>query len=571
MNRTAEFELLAANFETKAKGEVVPERPNTDAMLASNRRRLATLLGRLARRKMEALVLYVAIARAIAFHQSRALTRLLDASNQSGKTLAAAIEFVRAITGSDPYVKYQPTGSALVVGFDEKHIANPMWKTIAEPGAFSLIRDEHTNELRSVRMDPNAPSGVYRLDPYDEAYREKWQEAPPLLPPRCIKKLVWKDAGLRVPASITTTAGWQVEFRSSKTDPKRGSQIDFWWFDEEIRNTMHLPEAYRGCMRRGGVGVWSATAQSGGRQLYQLYQKSQAAGSAVERFPLYIAENPFFTAENKQAFYDSLTERERNVRWFGNYEIIGQFVYGVYDPQGDHGCEPFAIPPDWSIEVTVDPGGQRQGCIIGAIDPEEKHAWVADGFDLRQADAQQWAQEVKSRLHGRRPYRYIIDQQMGRQSATGQGRAATVARTYFAAVRKAGISPYVEGPLNGFFPGSNDVQGRETILKDWLAIRGDGPHHGTPMLQVMRGRVPALDQEMQLAQRQVDRPDKRELWEEDCLVTLEYWAASDPRYHRPAREQFTTEPTLADRLQDKQERLQQNQPKSTGVPGMSWK
>jgi hypothetical protein len=306
-------------------------------------------------------------------------------------------------------------------------------------------------------------------------------------------------------------------------------------------------------------------------QLFQLYLKAESGDPLVKRFPLYVAENAYFNKEDRQVFYDSLSPEEREVRWYGIYHILGQRVYGAYEPQGIHGCESFSISPDWTVEVTVDPAGQRLGTIFGAIDPEEAHAWVYDGFAMRQADARRWAEEVKKRLLGRRPYRYIIDQRMGKQRTVGQALGTNVAKTYFAALVEAGITPVVQGVLNGFFPGSDDVLGREAVVKDWLAIRGSGPHEGTPKLQVFRGCIPELDDEMRMAKRDGDRPEKRAQMVEDVLVSLEYWAASDPHYHRAQRTTVSGDPDMRARLEAKRARIEQRGPrrKSTVLPGLT--
>ncbi len=216
----------------------------------------------------------------------------------------------------------EPEATSTSYGYDAEHIASPMWRSLAREGAFNMIRDEQTKLWRSVRPDPDNP---VKLDPYDAAYREKWREAPPLLPERWYKNHVaWEDRGKDIPRHVTIPkTGWKILFRSSKGDAVRGIQINLWQFDEEIKNYQFLPEALRGCMRFDGVGFWTATPQSGGVQLYELHERALSEDKDVEAFPLYIYENPFYTDESKQAFYDSLSEDERRVRWHGEYALVG--------------------------------------------------------------------------------------------------------------------------------------------------------------------------------------------------------------------------------------------------------
>jgi len=506
-----------ATYDAAPRPERPPPPPETRK--AARASRLQKVLRQLAKRKMEGLQLYCELPRAAPFHASRARIRLADGPNQGGKTLMAEVEVARAVTGTDPHNKYPKSdGVCLCVGYDEEHIGDPMWRKLARPGAFSMIPDEYTGIMRSVRLDANNP---LKLDPYDEAYREKWCDAPPLLPPRCIRKIAWQDRGKDIPRHVTTTNNWKILFRSSKGDAVRGIQINLWQFDEEIKNQQFLPEALRGSMRFDGRGFWSATPQSGGVQLYELHLRAVSDDPDVEAFPLYIVENPFYTDAAKQAFYDSLSEEERQVRWFGNYAIVGQLVYRTYDPMVTHGCEPFEVPIDWCVYVIVDPGSQHCGTIFGAIDPDEKHAWVYDGFDLPGADGRLWAAEVEKRLHGRQVEAFIMDQQMGKCQSVGLEAGTTVAQKYFEGLQELDVQPRTEGPMNGFYQGSKDIDGREEAVRSLLAVRGSGPHSGSPKLQVMRGCLPILDRQMRLANRPASRPDKRAKLPEDVLVCFD--------------------------------------------------
>jgi hypothetical protein len=191
-----------------------------------------------------------------------------------------------------------------------------------------------------------------------------------------------------------------------------------------------------------------------------------------------------------------------------------------------------------------------------AIDPDQRHAWLYDGFDLRNGDATLWAAEVTRRQTEHRFEAFIIDQQMGKEHPPGAG--LNVAQQYFAALTEAGIEPRVLGPLGGFFPGSNDVLAREEALLGWMQIRGSGPFSGSPRLQVMRGRAPAeLDKQIRMAHYDLKKPDKRVHENEDLLVCLEYAAAYNPTYREPEPIPVDREPTPAELLKAKRRRQQQ--------------
>ena len=487
------------------------------------------------------------------FHDCPARIRLLDGSNQSGKTLTAQVEIARAICGLDP--KYpRRNGLALIVGKNLDHVGDPMWRTLAEPGAFSIIRDEHTRIWRSVRPDPANPK---RLDPYDEAYREKWVDAPPLLPRRMIKSIAWEAKGKGAPRVVNLTTGWKMLWHTADGDPRRGIQVNLWNFDEEIKNRQFLPEALRGCMRHGGKGFWSATAQTGGAQLYELHRQAEGGSDDVKAFTLLLDDNPHYTDEEKKAFYDQLSEDEREVRYFGKYALAGRRVYSMFNAMDEHGVEPFTIPPDWTREVIVDPSRQYLGCLFGAIDPDEQYLTVYDGFVMRQANKDRWADMILDRQGKHRFERFIIDQQMGKQTfATG---GDNVAKQYWDALKSRGIEPRLHGPdrkLGGFFPGSKDVMAREESLIHAMRVRYDGPFKGTAQFRVMRGVLNELERQINLAHYGMDNPDKRvELKGEDDLIDcVEYWAASRPGYHLPETVETPAGHLVWDRFQAKQKR-----------------
>jgi len=82
-----------------------------------------------------------------------------------------------------------------------------------------------------------------------------------------------------------------------------------------------------------------------------------------------------------------------------------------------------------------------------------------------------------------------------------------------------------------FFPGTKDVPAREEALRDWMAVRVDGPFAGTPRLRLPRGELPELESEIRKAE--YDAKGKRRRapnMPEDLLVCLEYLTGLDPYY-----------------------------------------
>jgi hypothetical protein len=527
-------QAMASRPEEVSRPE--PSRDTQRAVLAQEAARLARRLGKL---ETEAIRLARPLPHVASFHESRKQIRILSGSNQSAKTYHEVLEIGRAITGQDPYKKYpKHNGRAILVGYDGDHLSDPFYQKLFLPGEFKIIRDERTRKWRAVRPDPADPR---RLDPYDLAYQEQWRDAPPFVPPRMVASVAWEVASKRIPRNITLTNGWQTLWRSSNSRPPRGRQVHLVALDEDLRNTnAWVNEMIPRLVKHAARMIWAATAQEGGPELYELCQKADAGSAHVGFHRLLIADNPFISDEQRAFFLDTLTsEEERAVRYYGENALAVRLVYRDYDPNGMHGCEPFAIPAHkWARYVVLDPGRQHCGTLFLAVDPQEKHVYVYDAMDLRNSDATRWAHEVAARQMGMKFEAVIVDQRMGKQTHVGREYLKNVARQYWEALVEAGVEPRrrgVDPRLGGCFPGSDDVDAREETLLSWLQPRPIGsPFAGTPRLQVFRGMSPELDRQIRLASRDyANHKEKRAAQQEDLLVCLEYAAAFNPGFHSP--------------------------------------
>ena len=546
---------------------------------ASRRAVLAAEIARLAAEideaETEALRLAVPLPSAREFHSSQHQIKIVTGSNQSAKTFHELFEAGRAISGSDPYNKYpKKNGRAVFVGYDSDHLADPFYKKLFLEGEFQIIPDEHTNKWRAVRPDPANPQ---QLDPYDVAYREKWRNAPPFIPPKLVADVAWEQRNKNVPRIVKLTNGWEILWRSSNGRPPRGRQIHLALLDEDLQNTYAwINELIPRLLKHEGRMIWAATAQEGGPELYELCQKAEAGSPHVAMYRLLIVDNPYISDEQRAFFLDTLTsDEERAVRYYGENAVAGRIIYRDYDPNGVHGCEPFPVPiQDWCRYVILDPGRKHCATLFGAVDPEEKHRWIYDGMDIQQSEghAQRWANEVAARQGDMRFEAFVIDQHMGREKYVGlvEKHMENVAQQYWRALQDIGIQPRRSGPLNGFFPGSGDIPAREQSLIAWMQVRGTGPFAGTPFLQVMRGVIPKLDRQINLAQTDASNTrhvEKRMKLEEDLLVCLEYFAAFNPGYYppEPVYKSVVTKPlTVPQQLSEKRKRLQQRRQQTPG-------
>jgi len=501
------------------------------ALKIAEARAIAT---RIAQRQRDGLNTYHHLPAIEDFHKSTAHWRLVVGSNRAGKSLGVAVEIARAVGGCDPYNKYpKRNGRFLAVGKDVEHLGNPMWHLLASPGAFHTIRDARTGKMRALQTRSDDPT---QLRPTDLARRSEWRPSEPLIPARMIKDIAWEERKRRIPRMVSLTTGWDIWFRSGGSDPPRGIQLDGAWFDEEFDNLAFWAEANARLVDRNGVGIWSFTPDVSTPQAAELYERSQQAGQNIESFLIQISDNPFLTPDAKEEFRKSLTsEEELEVKYYGKFSLFGRRVYSCYRPDGEHGCEPFEIPPEWARYVFLDPGRQRAGTVLAAVDPDESHIWIYDAFPLRNSNANRWAEMVAARQGKVKFEAFVIDKRFGRQGRAGQD-DRTVAEQYYQALKDVGVEPQALGPLAGFFSGSDDIMFREEALLDWMRIREVGPFAGSAKLRVFRNVCPELHKEITDAYYDRKNPDKRvKLRLSDLIEALEYGASVDPRYQRPEK------------------------------------
>jgi hypothetical protein len=513
-----------------------------------------------------------------AFLACQKKTRVAEGSNRSLKTTAAMIEFARAVTGQDPHDKFPASGQGLVVALDWQPHISELWRKLTQPGEFKTIIDEKTKLPRAVRPDPNDPT---RVDPHDEAYQEKWQDGAPLIPESAIQRVQFESKSPATPrwARFVSPRGcWEIDYRSSKGEAVRGKHYNLALFDEQLSNEDFYYEAMRALVRISELRKhtprfwWSATSQIPNPQYYELCEQAASGSPHVETFLFLIKDNPFISADEKQAFHDSLPEDERRARYYGEHAMVAQRIYPGFDPMGPHGCEPFEIPPTWARFFAVDPGRETCATVFCAIPPEETHIYIYDAFLVKSQGARAWAGEMTARQRDTMFEAGVIDQQAGQQHGMGNEDNEGVADKYWEAAMEAGVKiKQVSGAKwAGFFPGTKDVRGREESVRTAMAIRGLGPGTGSARLQLFRGCLPQLEKEIRYATMDKDDPTKRLKKKHipDHLVSaMEYLVHFDPGYFSP--EPICAppkEPSLWDEFREMERRQRQQERMDAMLP-----
>ena len=517
-------DVLDADNKTFASDDFV------DMVLETNQREIEELLNEIADRECEALEIFEPMPSQQAFLNSRHRIRVVRGGNRSGKTLVTMVETARILTGRHPDKKNANGGYFYMVGADEKHIGDPMWKTLASWGPFKMIRDPVTQKWRAFSFQNR----------YDKENIHLAKPAPPLIPPRFIPKdgVGWLKKRQLIPRQVHFTTGWILNCFSSLSRVPKGFKCHWGLFDEEIEGEEWFPEMMRGLTDEGGRFIWGATPQAQTEKLFELHERANDPNEKdVGEFILFTLNNAHISEEQKQNFHDDLSPAERGIRLKGDFALSDIKVYPEFDEFGAHGIDSFRPPPDWTIYIVVDPGVQVCAVLFVAVPPETyvdkgetkpKYIHFFDELYLRRADPELCAQRTKQIMGDQYPHAVLIDHQMGRQTDVGSGK--TVEWQYLQEFKKAEI--FAPGYVQAFIPGSTDVHGREQAFRAWLKIRGST---GDAALRIHH-RCEMMKWEIKKQRYKAKTNRSERVRKNDHLVNCaEYIADLGPQWHSPPK------------------------------------
>ena len=492
---------------------------------------LGKALAELARRRAESLRLYEPLPTQLAFHASLAAERIIIGGNRGGKTLPAAVEIARAVSGCDPYGKYPlRDGRAYCIGRDGRHIGAVMWRKLGRAGAFSIIRDRETGLWRAYR--PWMPDDMER--------RSESRPAPPLIPPRLIQKIAWDNKAENCPSLVTLTTGWEISFISSNADPSKGTDIDLAWFDEELEHQDWYAETAARLVDRSGRFIWSATPQTGTEALYSLHERAHTQRDCqrptTAEFITRLDENPYVLDEQKLLLADKcVSEEEYRVRILGEWAIHSYKIYPEYN-RIVHQVPHFEPPRNWTRYVSIDPGRQVCAALFLAVPPPgskdlRSKYFLYDELYIKDCNADMFGRAMREKCFDQDIRSFIIDGNMGRNTEMGSGK--TVEEQYAEALKRYGVRSYDTG--SGFVYASDGVEAGILACRELLR-RSD---ELIPSV-VVSDRCVAFDKEIRMyhnrriAGKIMDKPDPKSA--NHLMDCFRYLALYEPQYwERPAK------------------------------------
>lgn len=508
-------------------------------------------------RKVEALRLYRPNVNQEEIHATDASEVLVIGGNRSGKSLCTFVEDARAVTGQDPHDKYpKENGILVIVGKDWKHIGLVAVPYLFRPGAFRIIKDETSGEWRAY-------------NPAEDSHRRgETKPAPPLIPPRMIKKTSWVLKSANYMQRCTLVNGWEIHFFSSEGEPVQGFQCDRVHIDEDINNENWVPELLARIVDRKGKFTWSAMPHSTNNALLGLKERADANEeelgnkSTIRQFKLRFLDNPYLDSEEKKKSIErwaAVGEDVLRMRAEGDFITDSILVYPSFDMR-IHGFPRSelpngTIPSDWTRYCAIDPGHSVTAVLFCAVPPSEEYILMYDQLYLRQCNAKMFGEAFAKKVGNEHFHAFIIDAHGGRLRDIGSGRLPS--EQYTEQLVNRGVRSHVTGA--SFLAGCDDILARCESTRNMLHIRPQG----TPMLRILEGSCPDLERELKRYRKQVnylagtaivtDKPNTKG----ECHISqcMEYLAAYRPSYHKPPVMHTEAEPWWVKWQKDRKKRL----------------
>ena len=524
----------------------------------AKRQVLRELAQELLERRTAGLALYRPMPEQERFHACPAKVRVFRGGVRSGKSMACYAEVARAALGQDPYGKY-PTNRPLdiwVVCYEESNIGRTVWRYLFCPGAYWIIEDPQTKQLRA-------------WDPALDAGRESERmPARPFIPERCVRTVAWRFKKDRIfssviidPAPGHPMCGTTIRAFSSGREPPQSDPVDLVMIDEDLKQEAFVPELISRLADRGGKLIWAVFPHSKNNALIRLHRQAEQErglpNPSVVEFRGIFSANPYLPEEERRRTLALWTEEERKSRDQGEFALDSVLVYPEFSPSVHalpiyYGGTPrhpidslfpnvmaWMPPQDWTIYVAIDPGHTVGAALFIAIPPPEVGDFIIayDEVYIRNCDVKQMAQAIKRKLQGRRPEAFYIDMQGARVSTAGVSYTAIkLLENYF---RELGIASVRTG--SGFYPGSTDVAGRIAEVRDTLITRELGGGVYMPKFLYLQARCPNLEREFLSYRKRVGRTgvdDTPVAADNHLMDCLGYLIAAHPKH--------VVRPTVAD-------------------------
>lgn len=518
----------------------------------TERHDMVKLLTEKRERMKEALRVYQPLPFQEKFHTCKARRAICKKGNRVGGSLALFVEVARAVLGVDPHGKYPLKGTCVVLGWGERHIGTVIHRYLFRPGAFWMRK---TEDKVWVPCSEDAPGA---------------EPSPPLIPDKYYDEPAWEKKNefifnRVVVKNPSTGSEWEILACNSKGDPNmlQGINVHLYAIDEDIDQQRWYVEAIMRTSAVGGLLRWAALPQCENDAMVNLLEECE--DQLAEENPTAVC----FTASMWDNTYTSETSKKEDIKALSVYgeemvklRISGEFdmtprrVYPTFH-RDVHNALPdtplvkvqkklielHGDPPlDWCRYATLDPGHNVFAIDFFAVPPPEEYGEFKVLYDelyIRQCDAQKFADQFQMKVSNADWQDWIIDAHGARLTSFDTGQKPR--RQYEKALRERGVKCIASG--HGFSDGSDDIDGREVAMRQWLRVRETESEltNGTPTLLVVQHKCPNFVREMlRFKKKTVNIGGEVKILDEanrrlDChaVEAGEYGAAHGLKYVKP--------------------------------------
>jgi hypothetical protein len=489
---------------------------------------------------------------------------LIAGGNRGGKSFLIAL-VMASIARDEPILtmsgdkincrmRHQQGRPLLIWCFGDhlSHIGRVIHRLLFRAGMFWIIKDKHTGGWRAwnpVRF------------PEDWDREDERKPSPPLIPDSMVKEKAWYEKQPKWFKSHTLGNGTEIQAFASSQDDPQGSAVDIIWIDEHLVRDETYDELLMRLRDKRGRSFWSTIPRPSSAAYMSLEERAELQEDEVDRglrdpkdhytkhFTLSLLDNPFIHESEKKKALEQIDDIRQSIRIYGETNTNQLRVYQEYDErvhcveyrtdaENDAITEVmrqrnWSPPPDWTVELILDPGTQRPAILFGAVPPEsfwdhgEPYFIVFDEIYPGRMDAYELAQRAHQQLnyHGVRLERMIIDGQAARQTPMLFSKSVGDQAT------EAFMSKGVKSRQTGhyFIPGDPNFITRSQRVHTAMRLR----ECGRPQLRIVTHKCPGLVKQLKTNTRKVG-PDgyplevPRDRLKDDCRVCLEYWLSRFP-------------------------------------------
>lgn len=406
-------------------------------------------------------------------------------------SLAGFMEDGRAMLGADPYKKYpKEDGILIIVGWDEGHLSRVVHRYLFESGIFRIFKN---NDGNWESYKPWLHKGI--ID------KSRLEDSPPLIPSRFIDKIAWKNRAMNIFSQIRLKNGWVIHGFSSRSTPAQGFQLDLAHIDEDIQSRGWYEEITARASMRNGLIRWTALPHGKTDALKNLIDRAEKDENEFPDNPekrtaihvrINVFDNKYMEEETRQANIriwrdegeDIYRQRALGELVTDSSQVYPNFSKNLHDafsetPHMSKARKIYIegngkIPQNWMRTMIVDPGHKLLAVVFIATPPPElgTERFAYGELAIQRATAPLFGNAVADFIRARRDspcQKYIIDPHGGALTSLETG--ISPRRAYSRELGKHNVFCYETG--FEFANGSDDINGRELLLRSWLSINPD--------------------------------------------------------------------------------------------------